>query len=256
MRNLKIVSYNLRCSYDGDGINSFIHRAGLIYDKVLQEKPEVIAFQEVTEPILPVLERLMSEYQFVGQFRNDDYRGEGIYTAIRKDSIELLGLETVWLSPTPYLAGSRFPEQSACPRICVMTQLRAKESGELFRVFNLHLDHISDEARVLGIQATMKFVEEYDAKRKLPVVILGDFNARPESSVIAFCNHYPGIREVSSEIPSSFHGFGKREPEIKIDYIYVSEEWADKVQWVVRWDDVHEGIYLSDHYPICADVNL
>lgn len=253
---MKIVSFNVRCSYDGDGSNSFLHRAGLIYDKVAKELPDVIAFQEVTEPILNVMERLLPEYQFVGQFRNEDYAGEGVFTAIRKDTIALIGLETVWLSPTPYVAGSRYENQSICPRICVMTQLRHKTAGTLFRVFNLHLDHISDEARVLGMQSVMRFVEEYDAKRKLPVVILGDFNARPESKTIAFCEQYPGIREVTNEIPGSFHGFGKRNPPVKIDYIYLSEKLADCVEKTEAWQDVHEGIYLSDHYPLCAEVKL
>jgi endonuclease/exonuclease/phosphatase family metal-dependent hydrolase len=249
---MKIVSFNVRCAYREDGINSFIHRAGLIYDKVMQEKPEVIAFQEVTEPILPVLERLMSEYQFVGQFRNEDYTGEGLFTAIRKDAVALIGLETIWLSPTPYVAGSRFAEQSPCPRICVMTQLRLKESGELFRVFNVHLDYVSDAVCADGIQCALNFVKEYDSKKKLPNVLLGDFNVTPDSNTVARCNVFGDLRDVTTELQGTFHVYGEK--SVKIDYVYLSEEWSKRVKNVALWDEVHEEIYLSDHYPVAVEL--
>ena len=44
--NIKIVTYNLRCIWKGDGINGFIHRAGMIFDKINAELPDIIAFQE------------------------------------------------------------------------------------------------------------------------------------------------------------------------------------------------------------------
>ena len=41
-----------------------------------------------------------------------------------------------------------------------------------------------------------------------------------------------------------------------IDYLYMTKELADKVVAYGQWDDVHEGIYLSDHTPIWADVEM
>ena len=91
---MKIVTFNLRCVYEKwDGINSFIHRAGLIYEKVNAEKPDIIAFQEVVGKSLEMLTKLLPEYLFLGHFRNADYSGEGVFTAIRRDEIEVLGFE-------------------------------------------------------------------------------------------------------------------------------------------------------------------
>ena len=139
---ISIVSFNLRQVWKGDGINAFVHRFGLITEKILNEKPDVVSFQEVKPPLLEFLKKVMSDYTFSGQFRDSDYDGEGVFTAVRNDTFDIIGIETIWLSPTPYIAGSRFENQSECPRICLMTQLLNKKSRKLLRVFNLHLDHI------------------------------------------------------------------------------------------------------------------
>ena len=254
MSKIKIVTWNLRYSWDGDGRNSFIHRIGMINDKVMTDKPDIIAFQEVTEPIYKVLRQIMPEYTFIGHFRNEDYSGEGLFIAIRNYSVDLIGTETIWLSPNPYIPGSRFKNQSPCPRICNMVQIRHKESGKLMRIYNIHLDHISDEAKVLGMTCAFEFIEQYNAKIELPYVILGDFNATPESSVIQMCDNYSGIKDITKEIPATFHDFGK--DEIKIDYIYMSDELSEYISDVTAWKDEHEGIFLSDHYPICVEMEL
>ena len=177
---MKVVSFNLRCHWkSNDGINAFIHRAGFIYEKINQEQPDVIAFQEVKRHSRDLLEKMLPEYEFVGTFRDADYTGEGLYTAIRKDLYVFLGVEMFWLSPTPFVAGSRFKNQSPCPRICLVTKIRNKNTNEIFRMINLHLDHVSDEARMLGLDCIFKFLDKYEELEHIPMVMLGDFNALP-----------------------------------------------------------------------------
>ncbi len=252
---MKIVTFNLRCVYNKDGANSFIHRIGMVYDKIKTEEPDVIAFQEVVQPELDMLEKLLTDYTLVGQARGTDYDGEGLFTAVRKDTCQLLGFETVWLSPTPYVPGSRYENQSECPRICVQTLVRHKESKQRMRIFNLHLDHISPKARTAGISAALDFMEGYRSRDGHPVVILGDFNAYPEEDVIASCNNHPDLQDVTAAIPGTFHNFGRRTPS-KIDYIFMSDALAEKVTAATAWEDEHHGIYLSDHYPVCAELTF
>lgn len=249
---MKIASINQRCVYKKDGNQSFIHRAVFLCDKISAEAPDVIGFQEVTEESVKVLERLLPEYTFVGQFRGADYRGEGLYTAVRKESCTLLGFETVWLSPTPYEPGSRFEDQSPYPRICVEAKILHRASGRVMRLYNLHLDHISESARVLGIKAAFDFIDSF--KDGAPVVMLGDFNAEPDSKTIEMCNAREGMRNVTANIPVTFHGYGKS--SIKIDYIYMSDELADSVCEAKAWTDQSYDIWLSDHYPICAELKM
>ena len=98
------------------------------FEKISKEKPDVIAFQEMMPKHLDVLQKLLPEYEFYGQYRNADYTGEGLYTAIRKDSFQLISYETFWISPTPFVSGSRFEDQSDCPRICVVTTVRHRQN--------------------------------------------------------------------------------------------------------------------------------
>ena len=58
MSIMKIVSFNLRCVWKGDGINAFIFRAGMIYDKIIREMPDVLAFQEMSVDHLKLLRRM------------------------------------------------------------------------------------------------------------------------------------------------------------------------------------------------------
>ena len=39
----------------------------------------------------------------------------------------------------------------------------------------------------------------------------------------------------------------------KIDYIFVSEELSNAFVKSEVWKDSHDGIFLSDHYPVCAE---
>lgn len=247
---MKIVTFNIRCPWKNcDGINDFIHRAGFIFDKINRETPDVIAFQEVSPDSCILLQKMFPEYDFFGSFREKGYTIEGLYTAIRKDGFSFMGSEVFWLSPTPFVVASRFENQSLCSRICLMTKVRNKQTNEVFRFYNVHLDHISKEARMLGLKCVFEFMNEYDKREKLPNVILGDFNAAPQDSVIQFACNKMGLFDATKDIAVTYHEYGKTEE--KIDYIFLSQEIQDRVGKVEIWQDNKDGIYLSDHYPVC-----
>ena len=254
MSRMQIVTYNLRYDTADDGINCFAGRSELIREKITAEMPELIAFQEVTNSSRDPLEKMLPEYYLLGMMRSKVFDNEGLYFAIRKDSFEVIGLESVWLSPEPYTPGSRYPDQSPCPRICTMIYLRHRESNLRLRAYNIHLDHISEEAKVLGMRAALDFVDSYNAKAPLPTVILGDFNAYPSSDVISMMNVRDDLVDVTTNIPFTFHDYGKR--QLKIDYVFLSPSLADKVVSVERWTDERSGIYLSDHYPVCVTIDF
>lgn len=247
----KIVSFNIRCQPYIDGINAFIHRAGYVADKIYKEQPDVICFQEMVPYELSMLEKLMPDYIFYGQYNGKKDEQEGLFTAVKKERFELAGFETVWLSPTPYEYGSRFLDASPYPRLCVMVQLREKETYKEFRVYNTHLDHRSEEARNKGLKIILDFIELQENKKALPSILMGDFNAQRNSNTIDMCSRFT---ELTTGIGDTFHDFGRKVGYGQIDYMFA----IGKVKKIAteKWQDCHDGIYLSDHYPVCTQVEM
>ena len=64
------------------------------------------------------------------------------------------------------------------------------------------------------------------------------------------------LNKITGPYPATFHNFGTVDQEYEIDYIFVTDELKDKVRSVTLWEDEHNGIFLSDHYPICAEIDL
>ena len=80
---MKFVTFNIRCQPYLDGINAFIHRAGMIYDKIQKETPDVVCFQEVVPFQLEFLQPV-STYSggagdsFVATMLNEQASGSSI----------------------------------------------------------------------------------------------------------------------------------------------------------------------------------
>lgn len=253
--NFKIVTFNLRYLYDGDGVNSYVHRSAMVRNKIRTQKPDVIGFQEATPEIASDIVESLPEYHIIFNGRDADLGGEGLAIALKKDTVELMGFDTFWLSETPYIPGSRYEIQSACPRICQQVLVKFKNSNKTCWVFNNHLDHFEDDrARLFGIKQVLERVAECKKKWDAPVFILGDFNAMPDNVVIDYCNTFKDVKiaDLTAESGPTFHGFGKAKVQKKIDYIFSDLNVNDCNCKIECWDDEHNGIYLSDHYPICA----
>lgn len=249
---MKLVTYNLRCVYSKDGVNSFIHRAGMILDTILEEMPEIICFQEATEKNIHFLRRHLSpDYIVLLTQRENGLTGEGLAVAYRAEKVSLYGLDVFWLSPTPNVVASKFEGQSQHSRICQNLLFKNEETGKAFRIYNLHLEEISESVRKLQMElAISRAAEEIE-----PVILLGDLNTYPTGAVIAYCLQ-KGLVDLTADIQYSFHRFGTRDPYVKLDYFLAKPEVAALCKDVKVWDKCINGIYLSDHYPIEMTVNL
>lgn len=253
MDPIKTVTYNIRCVWKSDGEPGFASRGGLFYDKVLAERPDIIAFQEMIPQSLAYLRRVLPEYTFVGSGRCADYGGEGLYIAFRNDSCDLLGYDMFWMSPTPRVPASRFDGQSSCPRNIVEVIIRHKPSGKIVRYVSVHLD-FTEEVQLTEAKCLLDILAEKQERYALPTVIMGDFNSLPDSEVTAYMHGDGrfGLRDVAKDIPVTYHEYGN--DATKIDYIYVTGDIeADNVS---AWTDKVCGIWLSDHYPICAELTV
>lgn len=249
---MKVVTFNLRCDNAGDGENRWQYRKGLILDKIALEQPDIMGFQEATPEMSDFLKHFLPRYMFVGCGRNSDYSGENNMIAFRPDKYELMSLETFWLSDTPDVPGSRYSNQSACPRVCTHIILRALDGDKLFHAYNTHLDHISDEARVLGARAILDHMARDIMRHNYPLVLTGDMNAAPDSAPIyEFLNDK--IIHLTNQTPdfiASYHAYGAEMDNAQIDYVFT--QGFSSVEAPLKWDKAPCGKFLSDHNALCA----
>ncbi len=249
------MSFNLRLSTAAhDGINAFENRMKKILAVIAGEDPDIIGFQEVTDFSRTWLKKSLAEnYVVLGCGRNGIYAGEGCSVAFRTADVELLEMRTHWLSPTPNVPGTRYTEsdQSECPRMYTAMRLKHHEGQTPFWIYNVHLDHKGKEVRLTEMRQILSDI----AAQKEKFILTGDFNAAPDSPEMQLPFTIPcrEVCEATKEILYTFHGFGKRLPGVKIDYIF-TDFAVDECHAVE--DKGENGIYCSDHYPVCATVLL
>ena len=249
---MKIVTYNIRNVYEKDGVNSFVHRAGMIVDTILEKDPDIICIQEATQKIITMLRRCLSpEYTVLMTQREEGLSGEGLAVAYRQDRCTLYGLDIFWLSPTPQVIASKFPGQSKHSRICQKLLFKNEQTGNLFKMYNIHLEERSEEVRV----QQMELIMDHWSGETVPTLLMGDFNTVPTKQVYARCMEQ-GLADLTDGITETFHKFGQITPGLKLDYIFTDPATAARAGDVCVWNQCINGIYLSDHYPLELNIDL
>lgn len=255
----KIVTFNIRCDFNQDKENNFSFRKSIIQKKIDKEQPGIICFQEVLPHVAVWLKDVLEEYYIVGCGRSKQLDDEQMTIAFKKDNWNLISMETFWLSSTPEIPGSRYENQSDCPRTCTEVVLEDLKNKKVLRLCNIHLDYLSVEARKAGLVQVLDKVEKSKFFSDVPVILTGDFNAEPDSEEIGEINHWKGYENLTEKIGDTYHGFTDEDKSECIDYIYLkntpnSPNKLKKIS-VEKWEDKEGAVWLSDHYPICAEID-
>ncbi len=267
---LLVMSFNIRYGTAQDGDDSWPFRAAFVAEVIDSVHPDVLGLQEALRFQLDELGGAMPGYGEVGVGR-DDGREAGEYAAIlfRRERLRLLDSGTFWLSDTPTVPGSR-SWGNRVTRICTWARFEDLGSGRRIAVYNIHLDHESQESR----ERSAHLLAERLAARPSaePALVLGDFNAGADNPVRQFLTGSAepvGIGEGASS-PYLTDTYGTLHPEAaaqgtfnafrgdstgpRIDAILVSDQWR-----LLRADILHshrDDRYPSDHFPITALLNL
>lgn len=249
---MKVVTFNIRCDIGVDKENNFCFRKPLIVSKIQKERPDIICFQEVLPHVSEWLKETLTDYYIVGCARSGCGEEEQLPVAFRKDRINLMGMESFWLSPTPQVPGSRYEGQSECARICTELLLEDAGTKRMFRLFNIHLDHIGADARRWGLEQIMDKAEKEKLYPDAPVILTGDFNAEPDWEEMTSIQKDPSYQNVTEGIGITYHGYEPEDKPESIDYIYIQRPLA--CLHVEKWEEREGVVWLSDHYPICAEL--
>ena len=257
--SLSVMTFNMRYDNPEDGQNNWRFRRERVAGVIKAQEVDVLGTQELLSNQFNDLSGLLTGYQGVGVGRLDGVES-GEYCAVffRKDRFTLLDSGTFWLSETPEVVGS-LGWDGACERIGTWAVLRDRDGREFFFI-DTHLDHVGQVARDEGVSLLMKRIETLSGGR--PVILTGDFNSEPGSSVVAHVQKDGVLRDAKaiaaqrSGTDWSFSDFGQI-PEAErplLDYIFVSGD-IEAVRYEVL-PDTFDGGYVSDHAPVMAVVKI
>ena len=247
-----VMSSNVRCFAPQDYFKkSWFYRADLIRDDINFVKPDIIGFQEVTWMHYGYLKNIMSGYDSEITYRDDFILSEGCPIFYRTDKFELIDQGSFWLSETPDVMSKDWG--AAHYRVAGYVILKDKNTQKNLVVFNTHLDHVSEAARINGIKLVLEKIQEFGG---YPAILMGDFNAfvgEPtidaayeifdDASEVSEVNLQEGLNE------ATYQKFGESLNHKRIDFLMISKTGINVKQYDVL-DRTHDGVYASDHFSI------
>jgi endonuclease/exonuclease/phosphatase family metal-dependent hydrolase len=228
-KELTIVSYNIRHGANMQGELKLEDTA-----KVLKSlKADVIALQEVDQKTTRTAKVAQAEYlgKQLGMHhvfgKAMDYKGGGYGQAI--------------LSKYPILESKvhQLPAGGE-PRIALEVVVE-HEKGKKLSFVSIHLDHLSEKIRQAQIKALIEELKEV----RHPVVLLGDFNAKPESdSMKLFNDEWFNVPKKGNALT-----YPANVPTIEIDYFMLRGWKTDGLTCKVI-----EEKNVSDHRPLMMKI--
>lgn len=263
----RVLTCNIRVALDEDeakGVGWSV-RKDICLKVIHNRRPDIVGFQEVLKVQADDLRKYFSAYHLFGFDGPEmDAHPTGYHGIAKnpilfsKDRYELMTGGTYWLSETPLVAGSKSWD-TARARHANWVRLRDKRTGKEFRFVNLHLDHISAEAKIR--QAKMVVEESAQYQPGFIQILTGDFNTRFDSNVFESVRNggwkesYETIHgeKEAGHTGHEFQGaaYDKAASKGRIDYIWYRGNIRPTGAAIVK--DEIKGKYPSDHFFLQAD---
>lgn len=259
---LKVMTFNIRYDNPDDNLNNWKHRKEEVVKLIHSKKIDILGAQEVLVNQLKDISKKLPEYNVIGVGR-EDAKEKGEFSPIfyKKDKFTVVKSGYFWLSETPGKPSKGW--DAVCERIATWAEFKDKVTGKKLFVLNTHFDHIGTVAR----RESVALIKEKAALlgTGLPQVIMGDFNAEPESTVVKqmlvatdsitlFDTKALASKEYGPDW--TFNGFGEipiKERKI-IDYIFVNRDINVQKHYVSA--ETINGAFLSDHAAVFVKIYL
>ncbi len=260
---IRVMTFNIRLNTPADSTNAWPNRKDLAARLIQFHDADLVGMQEALPDQVTDLADRLPDFGWIGVGRDDGKSG-GEYCPIfyRKNRFRILENGTFWLSETPDSVSRGW--DAACNRIVTWAKFKDRNSNQTFYLFNTHLDHLGQIARresALLIKRRIRSVA-----KKFPVVLIGDFNATPDSEPIRILlTPEPAWHLIDSKWISKLPHYGPSytftgfDPTPKpswdpIDYIFVTPD-VNVVKHATL-SDIQDGHLPSDHYPVFAEIEL
>ncbi|MFT6933729.1 MAG: endonuclease/exonuclease/phosphatase family metal-dependent hydrolase [Maribacter sp.] len=261
-KKMDIMSFNIRYDNPEDGKQNWHHRKENVVRMINFYDLDIIGMQEVLVNQLHYLKTNLNEYKTIGIGREDGKeKGEFASIFYKKDRFKVLKSGTFWLSATPDKISKGW--DADLERIVTWAVFRDKNTREEFIFMNTHFDHIGNIARVESAKLLKQ--KSIELAGNLPLILTGDFNLVPESEGIRTLIKPDGkntLINASSAATFTYGpnwtscGFDNRpfEERKAIDYIFL--KGISNVTKYAVFSEMLDDIYLSDHCPVFAQIEL
>jgi endonuclease/exonuclease/phosphatase family metal-dependent hydrolase len=252
----RVMTFNIRYGTAPDGDNTWSKRKALVWEFLDSEKPQILGLQEALYDQWSEIVEKFPQYGAVGVGRGADGGGEYSTLLYDRTRFDLLSADTFWLSDTPEVRGST-SWGNDLTRICTWARLLDRTNNQTLTVLNTHWDHQSQPSRLKSGEQLASRVQEIVANE--PVIVMGDFNVGPLNPARQPLTA-AGLRDSFVDVhpdqvhEGTFHAFTGKATSDKIDAILVSKQWRVTAAEIFR--NVRDGVYLSDHYPVSATLEL
>ena len=250
---MRIMSFNIRCTNVGK--DSWEDRIGIVSQTIIESEADSVGVQEATPEWMAALNETIGDtYAYVGVGR-DDGDNEGEYSAIfyLKGKYNVVDSGTFWLSETPDKVS--FGWDAACRRVCTWVVLQNKETAEKYVHINSHFDHVGIAARKNSVDMIVNKAKEF---ADMPVVFTADMNVVEGSENYKQFVESGVLNDTKYLAPDTmsyctYHDTkpAKHKDDV-IDYVMINDNFK-AVSYKVVTEGV-DGRFVSDHYPVYADI--
>ena len=257
-QNVKLMTYNIRLDVASDGENAWPNRKDYFNSQIRFYSPDIFGIQEALPNQVADITSAFRDYNKFGIGREEKGTGEACTIYYKKDRFQVQHSNTFWLSETPTVVSRGW--DAACNRVCTYGLFKDLKTKKEFWVFNLHLDHMGEAARVKGVELVLSKIKEINTKNH-PVFLMGDFNSEPDTKQIKEIKKVmEDTQEVSKEKPfgpsGTFNNFKHNEAvTLLLDYIFISKNSGLKIQKHAVLSDSRDLKYPSDHLPVLIEID-
>ncbi len=247
-----IVTFNIRYPEPSDGLHVWENRRRVFVTALRSANPDVAGLQEPVIEQIEYIAESAPEYGWLGVSRYGNRFEKFTPLFYRRDSVTPVEWGSFWLSDTPEVVGSGYPEM-AKPRV-VTWAVFENNCGQRFACFNAHLQYQQAEypAKLRSAVLIRDRVASFDG----PAILTGDFNHPAGGAVHAILTSTLKDAWTEADVregpEGTFHGFtGQPRTSRRIDWLLFRGPL--RVTSCRTLTGGEDGIYPSDHFAVAAD---
>ncbi len=226
---ITVMTYNI---HQGFTMNNQIELDKLV-KTIKSEEPDIIGLQEVDTG------RITSAYRDQLLYLSENLNMHSYFAPALGNAYGVAAL-------TKYNAiGKHYYKLPSQLEQRVLLHLKIDIGYTTINFFTVHLG-LTTQERLNQLQEVMKIINNTEG----PIILTGDFNAEPDTQEINMVKKtLMDAREIAETTTGSAETWPSNNPEIRIDYIFISKHFAVKNYKTVR-------TLSSDHLPVIAKLQL